>query len=875
MTDSLVASWRATAPPGRARLAGALLALGLTVAAYAAADLRKPRTTPELLVDVARGYALDHREEYTAADVQIVRAWLEAALKLEPSRSDAAVLLFELQSLTGDEAGAAATLAAIAQRDPTNEMAFARWVESTLPTLQTHEKRRTWLEGQLKSGRSSNSLALVRCRLAELALERLDEAEARSQLAAALAVAPDFPMAAELSVRLIPADAGPDERVRLALQYLRTHPGNIDAAWTTGDALQSAGFFHDAGYFYAHAQRLEAAQVGVLSADRFFRLSLNALGRREFADATTFAQAALIDASGGFQAALYLAWLLDRSPGDPRTASLRRRMAMDAAQIVDPEAWQPAVVAEVAWYYCTYDIQPQRALLLAESAAARLPSDRFALRVLAFALALNSRTDDAIPKLKALAAEDPFSAAKLAELLRAAGRDAEADAILSDLRSVPLVGPANEALRKAGYRFADAAAEPPAPASLTVPPVTQPATDEPVGADSAPPILDPAPASSQAAADSQPAALSTLPVESQPSLPVSIEKAIANLTAPAPVGAAPAMRHSAEKHPEIAALLAGFDRGVLEFDRDPRRLVQFTITYDRAMYSPAEPWWITIKLRNTAPFPITLGPDGLVNPLVLLSFRTEGDKPRSLPHLMQIALDRWRWLAPGAEVSIRQTLDIGPLRRISDRTPQQSLRVVASAILDPVMTQAGWRPGPGGQAVEPGAFVRLPVETGGPALHAIFTALSGDSAPAHIAALDVLCLLLAESQQARLGRLEYTPQPIPEERIRQAIHAALLSETWETRVRAMDSLQPAGIDAPTAALVKANLEHPHWLVRMMALRLLARQGQSLLPVAEKIAQTDAEPIVRALAAGYVARWTPAPPTTQPTAARPNAQPPSR
>lgn len=868
---------------GAACCAGVLAVLA--VVAAAGQPVRNPRTTPELCIDIARGFALDHRADYTAADIQTVRSWLEAALQLEPSRTDAAVLLFELQSLSGDAEGAAATLEAIARRDPSNEMAFARWVESKLGAMQTNEARQAWLDGLLASGRPPNCLALVHCRLAELSLERLDRAGAEKHVATARALAPDFPPAAELAVRLIPPDAPPTRRVALALNNLRTHPGNYDAAWTVGDALQAVGYFGDAGVFYAHAQRLEAARVGVLSASRFFRLSLNALGRGALGDAIAFAQAALIDGHGGFEAALYLAWLFERAGGDVRLPSLQRRMASDAAQIVDPEQWRPDVVAEVAWYYCTYDVQPQRALMLAESARKRLPSDRFTIRVYAYALAQNGRTDEALPRLKSLADEDPFAAAKYAELLRAAGRGDEADALLAGLHGVPLVGPAAEALRRAGYRIATPeqpsaallAAPQPAPppepaAQLAAQPASEPARLlEPTSAPGSAPdsTRDSARGSAPATAPSEspdlpPAA--TLPASTQPSALGDVEAAFLRDAAPRePVATAPAAQEHFDplkQYPEVAELVRSFDMRLFEFDRDPKRLVQVSLAFDRGALVAAEPWRATITLKNDSAFPITLGPDGLINPLALLSFKTEGNRSLELPNLMQVALDRWRWLGPGAKVSVQQTLDVGPLARISDRTPQESLRVVVSGILDPVMTEKGvWLPGPCGQTIEPVAIVRLPVDTSGPALHALFSAISGGSDSERVAALETLCLLLAESQQAKLGRLNYTPQAIPEERIAQVIRSMLLSDSWELRVRVMAALQGAGIDAPTAELVKRNLTHGHWLVRMMAFRLLARQGKEFLGAAEAFVRTEPDPIVRRFAASVVSRWTP--PASQP------------
>jgi len=64
------------------------------VSASWAAGRNQPRTTAELLVDLARDYGLAQRGRQTAADVQHVQALLRAALRLDPQQGDAYVLLY-------------------------------------------------------------------------------------------------------------------------------------------------------------------------------------------------------------------------------------------------------------------------------------------------------------------------------------------------------------------------------------------------------------------------------------------------------------------------------------------------------------------------------------------------------------------------------------------------------------------------------------------------------------------------------------------------------------------------------------------------------------------------------------------------------------
>ena len=72
--------------------------------------------------------------------------------------------------------------------------------------------------------------------------------------------------------------------------------------------------------------------------------------------------------------------------------------------------------------------------------------------------------------------------------------------------------------------------------------------------------------------------------------------------------------------------------------------------------------WAKFSISNTGSFPITLGPDAMVNPVFLLSFVMEGDRRRMFPNLMTIAIERKQVLMPGETVSVRRTIDVGPLR---------------------------------------------------------------------------------------------------------------------------------------------------------------------------------------------------------------------
>ncbi|HUU95984.1 MAG TPA: HEAT repeat domain-containing protein, partial [Phycisphaerae bacterium] len=127
-----------------------------------------------------------------------------------------------------------------------------------------------------------------------------------------------------------------------------------------------------------------------------------------------------------------------------------------------------------------------------------------------------------------------------------------------------------------------------------------------------------------------------------------------------------------------------------------------------------------------------------------------------------------------------------------------------------------------------------------------------------------------EKQRADLKPPVYRPEPIPARRIYQTLLNGLGSESWELRVRTLDALQAAGLDAQMVRAAEACLEHPHWLVRLMAVRLLARQGRDFADTARRIAADDQDELVRDLAASYLQRWGVSQPASQPS--EPNGVP---
>lgn len=757
------AAWRA--------LLWGCLGVAAAGAGPAPAAAAPPMQTPEWLVHLARDHGLNQRGEQTAADVLHIQTLLRAGLRLTPDLPDAHELLYELAMLRGDDKAARVHLDALAGLDPDNQTVFRRWVLLS-GDARTAEQRRTWLTGLLSGPYSDANKAQVHVVLARLAQERFDSAAANEHLEQARRLAPHLPEVAVLAVELTPDDAPAHERLAALLGAVAANPVQVEAPWAVGQLLDDHGLAYDAYKFYEHALAIhQATSAEVVPATYLRQLSRNAIARGDREAATDFAKAAAQADLTSYASSFYLHWVLTHTEQTAQAERLKRDLAQRFARIRLPDEAPVPAVASAAWFHCTIDPQPQRALLLAESAARRAADDPFVRLVHGWALALNERREEAMALLRPLAERDADAATMVARMLVDVGQVDEARAIVAALRPLPIAGPERARL----------------------------------------------------------ASLELLP---------------------------PPSANPAELHPDIARTLAEWNADPLLFHQAPGRFVRADLRFDDLSPLPGEPWWAELKLTNLAEYPISLGPDQMVNPVLLLSFSLEGDRPRKFPGLLTVSLDRACVLAPGEAVSVRRALDLGPPRSVSRRTPQHIQRVSVRAILDPQRTaEGGWGASLTGLALRPVTFNRMPARTSREAWHAVFAALEGDAWAPKYRAIEELAGLLAEAQYARLGRLEYRTQPVPVGEIKKRLIDALRSDAPDTRVRTLEALSVAGMDVELLRAVEANLEHGHWLVRLMAVRLLGeRVGASFAERAERISRADNDELVRDMARSYMQKF---------------------
>lgn len=763
-----------------------VLAACAAASAPASGQAREPALpTARWLVDVARDEALSRRAEPPLpTDVRQLAALLKAAARVDPTLPDPHRWLYELYSVAGDMGQAVAALREVVRLEPDNLAAFQTWLALGDVEATNLEQRRTTLLKLLEADPKPipSIAAAIHAHAARIDFQRMDRDRARMQLDRALALDAHQPLAAMLRLDSLEPDARPALRLKAALAVLRVNPLHVESAWRAAEVLDAAGLSEHSARFFQHAVDVHrrSSNEGDVPPDALLTLALSCVRRDDLAGAIGQVERAIAAEPDHFDARVFLHWLLEKAGRGDDARALRGRMSEALARVSDADPAER--VAQAAWYFCTIEVQPERALQLAQAAAKALPSEPFAVRSLGWALALNRRYEQAQATLLRVSSVDPFAAYQLARLMLDSDNEAGARKLLETLQNPPTAGPAFDLLASLG--------------------ITMPA------------------ASTKA------------------------------------------------RQAELLEVLDDFDRSVLEYAADPARFVTAELSIENAAPVSAEPWWIALKLTNRSTGPLALGPGGALDAVLMLSFKMSGDRERVMENLLTIRFERDSVLNPGQTATFRQTIDLGPLRRASRSAPQQLQRVTMDALLDPQRGGDGsWGPSAGGQRLGTVYFNRVPAKVDPDSIRDLIKTAAEGELLARFAALETCAQLLGERQRRDAGRLGYDPEYVPSARLAAVLLGALESDDWQVRARALDAATLIGFDRQMLAAVKRNLKHEHWLVRLMAARLLGeREGAPFASAAEGLARDDADELVRDYAAGIAARLQ-RPPSSQPAERR--------
>lgn len=305
------------------------------------------------------------------------------------------------------------------------------------------------------------------------------------------------------------------------------------------------------------------------------------------------------------------------------------------------------------------------------------------------------------------------------------------------------------------------------------------------------------------------------------------------------------------RHEEIRARLSAFPSAVLDFPFQPERYLSFKVIGPNDAVPPGEPWPCTFVLENVGPFSIPLGADMMVAPNVLCRVEA-GNKYRSfLKTDVQLSLDRRLRLKPGEKIEITQTVDIGSVRATMIGTPQVNYRITVSAMLNPMADvdergNVSWGLGVGGVTAKTVTFNRSAFVPDAASMKALFARSRSSNVNERWAATEMLAMLLAEHQHLQARRLKYDARPIDTTAVQQALLARGQDDDWRVRARLAEAMRWFVLDKTANNAAARLLSDPHWLVRGLAMRMLAdhHAGKIETKVLRPFAERDADPWVR-------------------------------
>ncbi len=726
-------------------------------------------------------------------NIRMATLLLQTAVELDPANElpwrDLNILL--TSDVINDPGRAADALFQYTQLVNDDLQPVLNWISYRLDNLQDRESREFFLEQTITSLNEypyAQSQALTR--LAIMQYEKGDTDTARNYLSRAFNASkfnvdalvhkltlpePDFTrnpeaLSPEQLDQLIQAYYY-DTYVSLVLRWrqrIQNQPYDLDATINLIDTLEGLGLYESAQKFYNHAYNL---------------LKNGDSGLDDFISQLRFRQIA-----GAYSAGLYTdsikqaKQLLQNNPDDLLTAGLMglamakldlNTDAQNTLKTAGDQAVQklqqtdnpdPTSLNELAWFFCFIDPDPVRALQFARRAYDSFESSqdkRLAAPNLAYAWAMNDKTDNAANLLENSDPNDPVVSLAQSKILLA--RD-DRDAAVTLLEKIDLTA--------AGF-LADNIRD---TLNILEPPSPRDATEfnetSPNGQDQPDPLK----------------ALITNTLESRFN-----DNDLLVVSAP-------------EKFVSCSMRL-------------PSDIVRPGDPMIAKLYLS------NISDLNKTKIPIVLGPDNLVDPHILITAEITpkpqaSGQPIILAHryMLQSAA-----LAPGRSSTSSEILNVGQLHQILENHPQRDYRITFRMYLDPVADgQGGFackipalQPPP--VTVNRKAFV--------PTLDRMNSYLRDakmGSVNKRISALKLFASLLREDRLARRGQLNYQPYPVDTAAIRRALASNLANPEPGVRAAAAWSFQAlqGKLTAHETRQLAEMINDDHWLCRFMVLNTL-------------------------------------------------------
>jgi tetratricopeptide (TPR) repeat protein len=752
------------------------------------------------LLDTAWNQAATLSKAPTQTDATELVCLLQAATRLDPKLPEAWRQQYDLLSGLGRQAEAVQAIAKYLELAPDDEPVYLAYVAEQVSAAQTAEQRLaacdTWLG---RKGIPAAVASYLHHTMAEILANRLQNDQAVSHAREAVRLFP-YDLAARRLLLDLTDRRGPAAEMEIALWSVRRNPSDSGAMVQVAALADALGLHEQAATWYTQAQETLANQgqgtapVGLRMAEHYLDAGQPDLAIGRLGPLSRQPRPAADS------------WLLlseaHEMQGDTEQA---RQIAMRALRMVAPEeASQPAGAA-AATQPTAAATQPATLPTIAPSATGTVPATQPA----------------------DLAARVPAIWIRVMYL-------GEAAAVLDDARTLWAAYPDQAwarrtygwALLKAGQ--ADKAVQIFTPAA-------------PLDAWSALGLAE-----AQFEGGDKQASADNLRLVHRLAPSGAVWRAAkrwteqVGLTLPGP---------EASQVREAKALLTELDKTLLRLPMHPGEFLQLKVTMD--VPPPAgEPWFGRIELTNISNQPIYCGSDGVLMPNVLLSAMVYDPASRDIGQRLLLSLYRQFVLQPGQTVRLGRPLDNGPLREVL-RNPYRRVKVIFTAILDPIRTVSGsWQAGPAGVIAEPVAVNREILQ---PAKDLDFATRvrNGPAAEKIYLARRIACVLIGLQDRAA------QTQPIapPAATLEQAMAVLLQDPDPMVAAHALAQANHVTLTDTLAKAAATQVGGDNWLSRLLAIRLFAhKQGNKFTRALGGLSSSDPDTLVRQLAAAYHAAF---------------------
>ncbi len=420
--------------------------------AVAKSDLGSSAEMSRWLVHMARHQGhLVGRSDPRSASMHVL-ALLEAAVDVDAECAEAFYWLYDLQHRLGQDKSAAASLARYVKLTPTDEAARIRYFDLGLEEQQNAEKRLAFVEAALKESPLPPAYeSAARVALARIRYERRESEEAGKEIENALRLNPMNTDARELAYEMYGEMEAELQRVEMALQLVSINPSQANLIWDLGELLDHLGLHKQAQEWFTRAidqhRRQDSAKV---PAEFWNTLGLSYIASGDFAKAKEAADQAL-EADGTYLAARLLRSTANRKAGDEKAADedLAAAERDCSARIEEIVAGKKAdKAAEIAWFYCYYKPDKEKAAKLADVAMGGANPGRLAQLARGYSLRLNGKTDEALKVLEPLAASDQLAALEVAKVYIERSKKGEAITLLTKAAALQYSGIAFNQIRE-------------------------------------------------------------------------------------------------------------------------------------------------------------------------------------------------------------------------------------------------------------------------------------------------------------------------------------------------------------------------------------------------------------------------------------------